>query len=79
MDAEGGGASGTAPVRREEAQPRPEPKLVPKGVAWSMGAGLLGLVVGGAIVGFTAAVIAPAVRERLRRFRDQRLNRPEKT
>jgi hypothetical protein len=50
---------------------------VPKGVAWSMGAGLLGLVVGGAVVGFTAAVVAPAVRERVRRFRENR--KPEKT
>jgi hypothetical protein len=56
-----------------------QPQLVPKGVAWSMGAGLLGLVVGGALVGFTAAVVAPAVRNRVRRYREDRENRLEKT
>lgn len=40
---------------------------VPKKVAWALGAGLVGIAVGGAIVGFTAAVVAPAIRDRLRR------------
>ena len=49
------------------------PRLpVPKNVALAMGAGLLGLFVGGAVVAFTAAVAAPAIRERIRRARSDR-------
>lgn len=64
-------------ARRAEGETKAEPQLVPKGVAWSMGAGLLGLVIGGAVLGFTAAVVAPAVRERLRRRSEPR--NPDKT
>ena len=79
MDGESGEKQVRAVARREQGEGKTEPRLVPKGVAWSMGAGLLGLVVGGAVVGFTAAVVAPAVRDRLRKFREDRQNRPEKT
>jgi len=49
------------------------PRLpVPKNVALAMGAGLIGLFVGGAVVAFTAAVAAPAIRERIRRARVDR-------
>ncbi len=44
------------------------PRLgIPKQVAWSLGAGVLGIVVGGALVGFGAAVAVPAIRARLRK------------
>jgi hypothetical protein len=79
MDGESGEKQVSAVAPREQGEGKTEPRLVPKGVAWSMGAGLLGLVVGGAVVGFTAAVVAPAVRDRLRKFREDRQNRPEKT
>jgi hypothetical protein len=78
MEGESGEKQGIAAVRQVQRENKTEPQLVPKGVAWSMGAGLLGLVVGGAVVGFTAAVVAPAVRDRLRKFREHRRNRPEK-
>jgi len=40
---------------------------IPKPVAWALGAGVLGIVVGGALVGLGAAVAVPAIRERLRK------------
>jgi hypothetical protein len=40
---------------------------IPKQVAWALGAGVLGIVVGGALLGFGAAVAVPAIRERLRK------------
>jgi hypothetical protein len=44
------------------------PRLgIPKQVAWALGAGVLGIVVGGALVGLGAAVAAPAIRDRLRK------------
>ena len=44
------------------------PRLgVPKQVAWALGAGVLGIVVGGALVGLGAAVAVPAIRDRLRK------------
>lgn len=45
---------------------------VPKGVALSMGAGLLGLFIGGAAVAFTAAVVAPAVRSRWKKYNEKK-------
>ena len=40
---------------------------IPKKVAWALGAGVLGIVVGGALLGLGAAVAVPAIRERLRK------------
>ena len=63
--------------RRSDIDPHADgaihPRLpVPKNVALAMGAGLIGLFVGGAVVAFTAAVAAPAIRERIRRSRVDR-------
>jgi hypothetical protein len=69
---ESGDKPDITPARRAQGEGKAEPQLVPKGVAWSMGAGLVGLVIGGAVVGFTAAVIAPAVRQRLKRMKEER-------
>lgn len=58
----------TSPTKPEAEEYALHPGLgVPKKVAWALGAGLLGIVVGGALVGLTAAVAAPAIRDRLRR------------
>jgi len=40
---------------------------IPKQIAWSLGAGVLGIVFGGALLGLGAAVAVPAIRERLRK------------
>ena len=40
---------------------------IPKQVAWALGAGVLGIVVGGALLGLGAAVAVPAIRDRLRK------------
>lgn len=57
---------GKRPVHPDDANIHPSIG-VPKKVAWAMGAGLLGMVMGGALVGFTAAVAVPAIRDRIRR------------
>jgi hypothetical protein len=54
------------------------PRLgIPKQVAWSLGAGVLGIVVGGALVGFGAAVAVPAIRSRLRKRTAAKPESPE--
>jgi len=40
---------------------------IPKKVAWALGAGVLGIVVGGAVLGLGAAVAVPAIRDRIRK------------
>lgn len=40
---------------------------IPKKVAWALGAGVLGIVIGGAVLGLGAAVAVPAIRDRLRK------------
>jgi hypothetical protein len=58
--------SGPDPSKHPHKSP-----LIPKGVALAMGAGLAGLVVGGALVAFTAAVAAPAIKDRIDKARER--------
>lgn len=50
---------------------------IPKQIAWSLGAGILGIVFGGALVGLGAAVAAPAIRDRIRKTHWPSRSKPE--
>jgi len=50
---------------------------IPKQIAWSLGAGVLGIVFGGVLVGLGAAVAAPAIRDRIRKTHWPGRSKPE--